>query len=859
MNLLCIQYILSRQFLLLGRRIGRNPKYFILGPVFLTLTLALGLLSIKVNRNLDFLFTARNGRAEQNKKLVEKLFPVNTSSFSDIARITDLEEIVAVQIIPKDGGSIFRKEVVNEISKFHQIIKNISVKWDNKIFKYQDLCGVRNGKCVESSFLKLIPHASEILKRKYKAKYPLDMNEHTLMYVEYITSLGTVKVDDDETIIDALGARFIYFLDISNSSKIIPIHLWKENVAKKLKSLNFKTVDFSYYNLNDLSDEAATINKRLTTRIPLVATIVMIFSCITCMTNNWIRSKPWLGISACISAGLAVTSGIGLVCHLRIDFIDFNIALCFIILGTEIDDAFVIISAWRCTSIEDTVEKRMGQAFSKAGVSITVTSLTNFVSFCIGMTTHFPAVQLFCGYAASCIFFTYVYQITFFGACMALSGYREEKELHCLTFRPIKGQKKIHGSSEKQDMEDFIMIQFRDKLGRLLTFPFVKFIVICIFILNLVFGIWGFLLIRDGNDYSDLFNEKSSISIYQNIFFKYFNKYYFGMQIVIDRPLNYEDLEVQKKIEETMNNFLNHPHIAEAKLSFSWLNYYKFFEKLPIGKFLLRGYNMTNKQDFIDGLRNVFLRLPQAREFQEDVIFNENYTEIIRTRFFVTLQDIDSAQVEIKVLKQMYEIADKSPIPIRIHSFTFHLLEQALLIKNMVYQLGLISAGLICLIFFMFVPNITCAVFISSIVLCIICETIGMVSFLDVKIDMLLLSTLVLCVGFSINYPTHISFSFVMAKDLTPEERVKNCLYEIGFPMFQGTATTLLGVSVLPFEPYYSSISFFKIMFVLSLQTAFHGMFVIPVILSLLQYCDKSLKEEVVDAENVELAPNSDT
>ncbi|XP_023234436.1 patched domain-containing protein 3-like [Centruroides sculpturatus] len=793
MNLLCIQYLLSRQFFYLGRLIGRNPKYFVIGPLLLTLILVTGLLNISVNRNLDFLFTARDGRAEQTKKLLEKFFPVNTSSFTDIVRITALHEIISVQIITKDGGSVFRKKVVNEVIKFHNIIKNITVKWNNQTYNYDNLCGKRNGKCVESSFLKLAPHANEILLGKFKVKYPLDMNEHTLLYDEYISSLGGVKTLADWTLIDAKGSRFIYFLDISNTTKTVPINLWRDAVAAKLRNLMFKTVTFSFYNLNDLDEEVARANKHLTTRIPIVAFTVMVFSFITCMTNDWIRSKPWLGISACISAGLAIASGIGLVCHLHIDFIDFNIGLCFIILGTEIDDAFVIISAWRCTSVEDTVEKRMGQAFSKAGVSITVTSLTNFVSFCIGMTTHFPAVQLFCGYAASCIFFTYVYQITFFGACMALSGYREEKELHCLTFRPIKGRKKVQGSPEKQEIEDFIMVQFRDKLGRLLTFPFVKFLVICIFVLNLGIGIWGFLIIRDGNDYSDLFNEKSSISIYQNVFFKYFNKYYFTLQIIIDKPLNYADLEVQNAVDKTIDRFIEHPHIAEPKLMYSWLKYYKMFMKLPVGKFLLKGYNMTCKEEFYEGLRNVFLRLPQTREFQEDIIFNEDNTEIIKTRFFVTLQDIDNSQTEIKVIKELYEIADKTPIPVKIHSFTFHLLEQALLIKRIVYQLGLISAGLICLLFFIFVPNITCAIFISSIVLCIICETIGMVSFLGVKIDMLLLTTLVLCVGFSINYPTHISFSFVMAKDLTPEERVRNSLYEIGFPMFQGTATTLLG------------------------------------------------------------------
>lgn len=253
---------------------------------------------------------------------------------------------------------------------------------------------------------------------------------------------------------------------------------------------------------------------------------------------------------------------------------------------------------------------------------------------------------------------------------------------------------------------------------------------------------------------------------------------------------------------------------------------------------------MSNKQDFIDGLRDVFLRFPQAREFKDDIIFNKNYTEIIATRLLILLKDISSQQTEINVLKDLYKMVDRFPIRVRIHSIVFHLIEQALLIENMVYQTILISSALVCLVFFIFVPNITCALSISAIVLCIICETIGFVSFFNVKMDILLLYSLILCVGFSINYPTHISFSFVTAKNLSGEDRIKKSIYEIGVPIIQGIITTILAIAVLPFEPFYTSVAFFKIMSVLSLQTVWHAMFAIPVILSLLQLCDKSLAEK---------------
>ena len=49
-----------------------------------------------------------------------------------------------------------------------------------------------------------------------------------------------------------------------------------------------------------------------------------------------------------------------------------------------------------------------------AAVSITITSLTDFLSFAVGMYTTLPAVRWFCLYSALGIAFTYFYYLTFF-------------------------------------------------------------------------------------------------------------------------------------------------------------------------------------------------------------------------------------------------------------------------------------------------------------------------------------------------------------------------------------------------------------------------------------------------------------
>ena len=64
----------------------------------------------------------------------------------------------------------------------------------------------------------------------------------------------------------------------------------------------------------------------------------------------------------------------------------------------------------------------MGLCYSEAAVSVTVTSITNILSFFAGAITPFPCVRIFCIYTGIAVMFIYVWQLTFFGACLAIAG-----------------------------------------------------------------------------------------------------------------------------------------------------------------------------------------------------------------------------------------------------------------------------------------------------------------------------------------------------------------------------------------------------------------------------------------------------
>lgn len=110
---------------------------------------------------------------------------------------------------------------------------------------------------------------------------------------------------------------------------------------------------------------------------------------------------------------------------------------------------FVLVNALEATDVSMPAAERIAHAMSHAGVSITVTSITDVLAFALGSTSQLPALSTFCAFAAigtlsdaraviavathsdapfelaAGILADYLLQISFFAAWMALDARRE--------------------------------------------------------------------------------------------------------------------------------------------------------------------------------------------------------------------------------------------------------------------------------------------------------------------------------------------------------------------------------------------------------------------------------------------------
>ncbi|XP_023242116.1 patched domain-containing protein 3-like [Centruroides sculpturatus] len=371
---------------------------------------------------------ADSGKVYNTKKFIDKTFSFNTSKFYDPARFTNIPKCVFVIFTRKGGGDMLEKDVLLEISSVDRLIKNITINHEGIKVGYSDICAGVNEKCFQNPIIEMLPEIDNIVQRKKKLKYPFDIDP--LTYRSQINSLnfGAVTEDENNLIKTVNAMRLAYFTDDSNKKKHGVIAKWQTEVYNRIRNHQFQYVlcFIDYY--WSIEQQNVQLVENIKPMIGALIAFVSVFTAVTCMSNNWAKSKPFLGVASVVSAGLAVVTCFGFMSVVGVQNSIWNITIPFLVFVTEIDDAFVLLACWRISNPKHKVHKRMEETFGEAGISITITSLTNLFSYCIGMMSSFPLIRMFCYYSATSIVFTFLYQITFFAGCMALSGRSEEKQ-----------------------------------------------------------------------------------------------------------------------------------------------------------------------------------------------------------------------------------------------------------------------------------------------------------------------------------------------------------------------------------------------------------------------------------------------
>ncbi|XP_078674225.1 patched domain-containing protein 3-like [Branchiostoma floridae x Branchiostoma belcheri] len=546
-----------------GKTVAKWPAPFILLPLVASGLLGyFGLIGLVLDD--EFSFVPDNG----------KTLPA-MQGLEDVSFFPSGDAMAEMIIQAKDGGdTLFGDGVVEEVLRLHRELTTASTASGDT---FTALCfrDPATTECVLSGILQLMITAGSgpalrAMNLTYPYHNPNRVNNILGMYLG--RDLGGVEVSQDGiTILSSKALHLAYDVQANLSQ-------WTVTFRQVCSEFESEKITVDYIILGWHHEETGTLPARVSPYVAAAMGLLILLSVASCMMVDWVLTKPWLAVTGVLSAALSIVSSMGVLPLAGVSFSSLNAAIPFLLLGIGVDDMFVMIAAWRKCDVRLPVEERMGRAMSDAGVSITITSLTDCLAFTSGITSVFPAVRIFCTYAAVGVAFDFLYQITFFAAFMSLTGRRERANRHCLTCRPVLPQSRARHKSatyrlccaagvsrQEGAFDNPSSKEFNQDpvLNRLLYTNFVPFILkpsskVVIFLLYAAYmgvAIWGWLQIHIGLQHQRSVADDSYVGGYFDALDTHFQKYGRKVDIFTTEPQEYWKTEVQQAVLDKLKAF----------------------------------------------------------------------------------------------------------------------------------------------------------------------------------------------------------------------------------------------------------------------------------------------------------------
>ncbi|WAR23982.1 PTHD3-like protein [Mya arenaria] len=558
--------------------------------------------------------------------------------------------------------------------------------------------------------------------------------------------------------------------------------------------------------------------------------LVFIYLSFSIGKYSWVEQKIWLAFSGLLSIGLAIIFTYGIGFATGIMFGPIHQILPFMLLGIGVDDMFVIMESLRQLSPQERslpVEERVGLMLKHAGVSITVTSVTDIVAFAIGGSTVIPSLSTFCLYAAIGVFALYILQTTYFVACVTLDERRIDSRRNaciiCYKHPPdYKEWKHYNYSLQHEFMRRF--------WGPLLTKKPMKVFVIAVAIGLSALNIWSFIQLKHDFDPSMYLPSDSYSQRYVKADRKFFPDDGAFVQMYCDE-MNYEDnLDNLRTLYEKVKST---PTVQSSTVDFwlasflQWQNTSASMSFVPTmtDSSAIKNGSMAGNLDgsntniSLGGKDTDALKAQYAVQMGNDskspltdTSFGQNF--LSKLLYFMTT---NNGRVYWRYLK-----FDNMKQPTRI-----------MVLKLELYRNLALAAVCVFVVTLILIANFWASILVFVCVVFTVVDVAGTMQFWDISIDTASSVLLILCFGLAVDYSAHVGHTF-MTHTGSRNERTKKTLVHIGPAVFSGGFSTFLAFLLLVNSISYGFTLFFRIFTTVVIFGLFHGLVFLPVILSIL-------------------------
>lgn len=567
---------------------------------------------------------------------------------------------------------------------------------------------------------------------------------------------------------------------------------------------------------------------------------------------NWVEWRFFLSSIALLCIGAAFLAAVGACSLFGVPYGPVHNSLPFMLMGLGVDDAFVMAASWEQVLSEKInrnkpLQERVALMLSHAGSAICITSLTDVVAFIIGTSTILPCLQSFCIYASVGVLATFLLQVTIFVACFMMDAKRIEGKrngaIPCI----------VHSNYQSAEFgtKHSISWNFIDRVySKVILTRAGKIIVLLITIVLASFGGLGAYQLEQWFDPMWFLPEGSHLSDYIQVHSKEFpergqSAFFFISEV--DVPENFP------KLIHLVEDLRNLTYIANVK---SWPHDFAEFVDIYYGKDIQK--TVVESKDFYFYLSK-FLFSQKGGKYQSNFRFAGNLTcgestpEIFIASVDFTFFKFSSPTEWIPAMDESKRIVASGEIDgltiVWSKMFASWVTDKVIaqeVTRNILLALVCVMGMTTLLI----AEPQTCFWILLCVLLTLL-DVCGFMFYWGLTIDIVSCIGLELAVGLSVDYAAHVAHAFLIAKSqdgkLNRRSRILTAVRHIGAAVTYGAGSTLLALSLLVFSRAYVFQSFFKIFLLVIVIGLWHGLFLLPVVLSTIG--PRSLHREIENQE----------
>ncbi|CAI5454855.1 unnamed protein product [Caenorhabditis angaria] len=889
-------------------------KWFIfIVPIFMTIACSFGFIRVNELRVDDpaYVFTPSDARWRSELKTFSENWPLSENKFLP-GKSFETKRFVNILIRAKDGGSVLREPVLREIQMLNEwIMNNISIPTVDKKYTltYQDLCLSYDWVCGANEHIEMLIQRHKVGKL-VDLSYPRGGNKDTPVYLG--TILGDITLFKNNTIEDAKITQLFYFL--KQEQKMVELYSSKfsyavEKFLNTIYSSELITFSFAHYqSLEDGLDENA---KAFVPNFVVSFTVLALYALFSSFTLkrkpakkiDWVRSKPWLAAAGMVTTILSIISAFGFLLLIGVRYNVINTIIPFLIIAIGIDDMFLMNACWDQCDNKLTVPERISKTLAHAGVAVTITNVTDIMSFAIGCITDLPGIQFFCIYACVSVAFSYFYQLTFFCGAMAIMGDVEKEKRHCLFFYKTIGV--INIAEMNEDSRKQLQIRFPNNLkqfqitkapvvphlydsssssnssyssddnsfssrrtlpiddlnwkddippsytpppipvqqtpahqepDRIIKFlgqtygPFIltnpmRLLALVLFSIYISIAVYGCINFREGLNPGNLVTNDHYIAKYFTDIKSFWES---GPQlhVAVLNPPNLADRVEREKLMNVVSAFENTPYtMGREGTVFFVFEYLNYLDDLNVE---IDDSEKLWKQKLKSWLKYT----GGSTLWSNDIRYNETDGSILSFRFEIAMKHIVEPNDHKHAALLMRSIADSQPFNVVVYHEAFPFADQYLIILPATIQNVIISLLCMTVVSILMVPSLPSGAVIFVSIVSINIGVFGYMTLWGVNLDAVSMISIIMSIGFAVDLSAHIIYAFVTSHGDT-KQRVIGALEALGWPIFQGASSTIAGITILYTVDAYIILTFFKTIWLTMVIGAIHGLFFIPVFLTL--------------------------